>query len=80
MDRYLREAERSGDGVALLKAKLRVGELTKAHVELAASLGHTAALELFPDVDAVDWDALAAAPNNLRNFVFSFLAQTAGWE
>jgi hypothetical protein len=29
--------------------------LTQEHVELAASLGHATALELFPDVGLVDW-------------------------
>jgi hypothetical protein len=54
MDRRLREAERSGDA-AVLRARLRAGELTQEHVELAASLGHAAALELFPDVSRVNW-------------------------
>jgi hypothetical protein len=51
----LREAERSGDGVALLKAKIRAGELTESDVEWAASLGHADARELCPDVERVDW-------------------------
>jgi hypothetical protein len=63
----LRDAQRSGDGVALLRAKLHAGELTEAHVVLASSLGHTAARELDP-VPLVDWagrqprrDAIGAA-------------------
>lgn len=55
MDRSLREAERSGDAAAVLRHRLRVGELTQEHVELAASLGHAAALEVCPDVELVDW-------------------------
>lgn len=41
--------------VPLLRSKLETGELTEAHVELAASLGHAAALMLFPNVDQYDW-------------------------
>jgi hypothetical protein len=71
MDRDLREAERSGDPVALLRERLRAGELTQAHVELAASLGHAAARELCPEVElVVDWyyeshDAITAAASLL---------------
>ena len=41
----------------LLLERVRAGELTQAHVELAATLGHAAALELFPDAEAVEWTA-----------------------
>ena len=55
MDKDLREAERSGDAVRLLRERVRAGELTQERVELAASLGHAAALELCPEVDrAID--------------------------
>ena len=56
MDRDLRRAQRSGDRTALLAARLRAGEVTQAHVALAASLGHSAALALMPEVERVDWD------------------------
>lgn len=55
MDRELRGAERSGDPVALLRARLRAGELTEAHVALAARLGHTAARGIVSDETLVDW-------------------------
>jgi hypothetical protein len=55
-EQRLRDAERSGDGVALLRAKLHAGELTEAHIELAARLGHATARELCPDVELVDWE------------------------
>ena len=55
MDKDLREAERSGDAVRLLRERLRAGELTQAHVELAASLGHEATREVCPDVELRDW-------------------------
>jgi hypothetical protein len=55
VDRRLREAERVGDPVALLRARLRAGELTHKHVELAASLGHVAAREVCPVVALVKW-------------------------
>jgi hypothetical protein len=55
MDRHLRKAERSGDASKLLRGRLRAGELTQEHVELAASLGHRVALELCPDAPPVDW-------------------------
>jgi hypothetical protein len=57
MDRTRRGAERSGDGAALLRARLHAGELTEAHVVLAARLGHRAAVELSADLDPVDWES-----------------------
>jgi hypothetical protein len=51
MDRRLREAQRSGDGVAVLRARLRLGEVSHEQIELAASLGHVDALMLCPDVE-----------------------------
>jgi hypothetical protein len=57
MDKDVREAERSGDVAGLLRARLRAGELTQAHVELAASLGHASALELCPKVELVNWSS-----------------------
>jgi hypothetical protein len=56
MDKDLRQADRSGDAAGVLRARLRAGELTQQHVELAARLGHPAALELFPDAPPVDWE------------------------
>jgi hypothetical protein len=55
MDRELREAERSGDSVAQLRARLRAGTLTQAHMDLAASLGHAAARELCPGIEEAVW-------------------------
>ena len=55
MDKALREAERSGDAVRLLRERLRAGELTQKRLELAASLGHAAARELCPEVESVNW-------------------------
>jgi hypothetical protein len=59
MDRDLREAERSGDPVAVLRERLRAGELTRKHVELAASLGHPVAGALYPEAAALVWTAQA---------------------
>lgn len=56
MDLDLRTLETRDPGsVRLIQARIRAGELTQAHVELAASLGHAGALELEPDTDLVDW-------------------------
>lgn len=57
MDRALRRAERSGDATALLRERVRAGDLTLEHVELAASLGHPVARELCPAIKIVDWGA-----------------------
>jgi len=74
MDRDLREAKRSGNRVDLLRSRLRVGEVSQQQVELAARLGHLAALELFSDLEPVDLadedsggEALAGAGEVLRN-------------
>ncbi len=53
MDRDLREAERSGDGVRILRERLRAGDLTQEHIDLAARLGHPHAREMMPEVDVV---------------------------
>lgn len=55
-DSRLRHAERSADAVTLLRERLRAGECTQDHVELAASLGHSDARELCPDVKLVNWE------------------------
>lgn len=79
MDRDLREAERSGDHVALLWGRVRVGEVAPAHVEFAARLGHVAALTLFPMSDR---RALTDARGLLRKDLFPDVdeaAELAGW-
>lgn len=48
MDKALRKAERDGNQSALLKARLRAGELEHWRVDLAAMCGHPAARELMP--------------------------------
>jgi hypothetical protein len=55
VDKTLREAERSGDAAGVLRNRTRVGDLTEAHVELAASLGHAAARELCPNFELLDF-------------------------
>jgi hypothetical protein len=57
MDLALRHAERSGDPVTLLRERLRAGNLTQGHVQLAASLGHAAARVFEPDMPRVRWFA-----------------------
>jgi hypothetical protein len=57
MDRRLRAALRSGDSCVLLRERLRAGEVTEAHVELAARLGDEDARLLFPNVPPTCWYA-----------------------
>jgi hypothetical protein len=57
MDRRLRAALRSGDSCVLLRERLRTGEVTEAHVELAARLGDEDARLLFPNVTPACWYA-----------------------
>lgn len=54
-DTRLREAERACNVVGFLHERRRAGELTRARLELAAALGHSAARALAPDVALVDW-------------------------
>jgi hypothetical protein len=49
------DPERARDPVALLRERLRAGELTLEHIEFAARLGHAAARELCPGVELVGW-------------------------
>ena len=73
-DERTREHERqaaSGDveaATAGLRERMRAGELTQEHVELATSLGHDVARALCPDAVSMDWgthhqrlEAIAAA-------------------
>jgi hypothetical protein len=76
IDADLESAKRAGDRVAVLKLRERTGELTEAHIKFAASLGHEAALALFPGAQAVDWreqercvEAIAFAMNLLGDSI-----------
>ena len=56
--RNLERAAAQGDvdaGTKLLLERMRAGELTQGHVELAAILGHSLARVLYPEVERVDW-------------------------
>ncbi len=66
MDRRLRELERAGDPVALLRNRLRARQLTMEQVELAACLGHPAALALRPEVELGDWEIERSLRPDLR--------------
>jgi hypothetical protein len=71
MDRALRHAERSGDAAALLRERMRAGELTLEHIELAARLGHPVARTLCPSVALVDWPADGVDPGGMTAFGLS---------
>jgi len=51
----MRTAERSGDAVAVLRWRLRSGEVSEERVELAAQLGRKAA-QAICDQPGVEWD------------------------
>jgi len=64
MDKTLRDAERSGDSAKLLRERLKVGEIDREIVILAARLGHPGANALFPVevmTDALDTVFLGAS-------------------
>jgi hypothetical protein len=44
-------------------------EAKRSHVELAASLGHALARDMFPDVEAVDWSKHDSVEGAIRNAV-----------
>ena len=58
-DSKLRDLERSGDGVGLLRERMRAGQLTREHVELAASLGHAHARVVCPESELVTYADLS---------------------
>lgn len=60
MDHELRDADRAGDPLPSLRARLRSGALAREQVELAARLGHGGAQALFPQAEAIDWADLRA--------------------
>jgi hypothetical protein len=54
-DERRRRLERGGRGAALLRERMRSGELSHERVYLAAGLGHHVARELYPDAPPVGW-------------------------
>ncbi len=55
-----------GNHAVLLRERMRVGAITRSHVELAARLGHQAVRELMPDVELID---LANPTERLRELI-----------
>lgn len=82
MDERLRSAERSGDPGAVLRWRMRAGQLTPERVTLAARLGHPVARQLYPDVEPLVWEEQAgAAVESARKLVDKALQArvTADW-